>query len=193
MSTRAASWLAWSLAGLSLAAFIADVVLYVLARSAHDAHSTWGTAGAADVRFVVLNVPFLTFPIVGSLIASRRPRSPIGWIWAVGILAIISDMSSQYTAYGIARPGSVPFLATIFALTQWTWVLPVGLLGIYLLLLFPDGRLPSRRWRPLAWLSGAVIVLLGVANVLAPGPLTDLGGGATRSGLREPLGWWMQG
>jgi hypothetical protein len=70
----------------------------------------------------------------------------------------------------------------IYALVEWMWLPTVGLLAIYLLLLFPDGRLPSRRWRPLAWLSGAVIVLLAVDNVLAPGELTDL------DGVRNPFG-----
>jgi hypothetical protein len=58
----------------------------------------------------------------------------------------------------------------------------VGLLGTYLILLFPNGRLPSRRWRPLAWLSGAVIVLVSVGIALAPGPVEELGG------VRNPLG-----
>jgi 1-acyl-sn-glycerol-3-phosphate acyltransferase len=58
----------------------------------------------------------------------------------------------------------------------------VGLLETYVLLLFPDGRLPSRRWRPLAWLSGAVILLLSAGVMLAPGPLDNLGGCAIRSG-----------
>ena len=58
----------------------------------------------------------------------------------------------------------------------------MGLLSTYLLLLFPDGRLPSRKWRPLAWLSGAVIALLGVVNVLAPGRL------ASQEGVRNPFG-----
>jgi hypothetical protein len=58
----------------------------------------------------------------------------------------------------------------------------VGLLSIYLILLFPDGRLPSRRWRPLAWFSGAVMVLVCLAIALAPGPLPDLGG------VRNPFG-----
>jgi hypothetical protein len=55
-------------------------------------------------------------------------------------------------------------------------------LGTYVLLLFPDGRLPSRRWRPLAWLSGAVILLLSLGVMLAPGPLDNLGG------VRNPFG-----
>ena len=50
-----------------------------------------------------------------------------------------------------------------------------GLLGIYLILLFPEGRLPSRRWHPLAWLSGAVIVVESVVTFLTPGPLEGLG------------------
>ncbi len=64
----------------------------------------------------------------------------------------------------------------------------MGLLGIYLLLLFPDGRLPSKRWRPLAWLSGVVIVLLSIAEGLAPGLLENQGGVRNPFGL-EKLPW----
>jgi hypothetical protein len=84
--------------------------------------------------------------------------------------------------YGLAKPGSVPFPVVIYALGQWLWVPTVGLLAIYLALLFPDGRLPSRRWRPLAWLSGVVIVLVSVTQGLVPGPLPELGG------VRNPFG-----
>jgi hypothetical protein len=67
-------------------------------------------------------------------------------------------------------------------MSDWIWVPAVGLLGTYVLLLFPDGRLPSRRWRPLAWLSGAVILLLSVGGMLAPGRLDNL------AGVRNPFG-----
>jgi hypothetical protein len=59
---------------------------------------------------------------------------------------------------------------------------PVGLLGIYLILLFPDGKLPSRRWRPLAWLSGVVMVLASLGITFAPGPLEG------HPGVRNPFG-----
>jgi hypothetical protein len=120
---------------------------------------------------------------VGALIASRRPENPIGWICLVaGLFWTLIALDDQYTAYGLATTGVVPFPAAVVALSQWLWVPPVGLLSIYLILLFPDGRLPSRRWRPLAWFSGAVMALVSLAIVLAPGPLPDLGG------VRNPFG-----
>ncbi|HZG62957.1 MAG TPA: hypothetical protein VEY13_05520, partial [Rubrobacteraceae bacterium] len=180
MRSRTGAWLAWALAALSLAMFIASVALYLLARSAQEAY---GTSGAADLRSVLFNVPFLTFPLVGALIASRRPNNPIGWICiSVGFLWVFTFLSGGYIAYGIARPGSVPFVVITAALTQWMWVLPVGLLSTYLLLLFPDGKLPSSRWRPLGWLSGAVIVLMSATGLFTPGPLTEF------EGVRNPLG-----
>jgi hypothetical protein len=130
-------------------------------------------------------LPFLAFPLVGALIASRRPENPIGWIClAVGILWMLAIMSGSYARYGlqVASPGLVPFPAAIGSLGQGLGPATGGLIGTYLILLFPDGRLPSRRWRPLAWLSGAVIVSVSVGSLLAPGGLEDL-----RS-VRNPFG-----
>jgi hypothetical protein len=128
-------------------------------------------------------VCFLAFPIVGVLVASRRPHNPIGWIClAAGLLWMLIGMTDHYGAYGVAKPGSVPFPVGIYALNQWLWVPAVGLVGTYLLLLFPDGRPPSWRWRPLAWLSGVTIVLLSIGVQLTPGPLQRL------EGVRNPFG-----
>jgi len=180
MSIRAASWLAWSLAALSLLLCAASIVLYVATRSVQPPPS-WGTGGDSAVLFVVL--PFLAFPLVGALIASRRPRNPIGWILlADGLLWMLTGMMDYYGVYGVARPGSVPFPGATGSLGEWLWVPAVGLLGIYLILLFPDGRLPSRRWRPLAWLSGAVIILVSAGFALSAGPMDGL------PGIRNPFG-----
>jgi hypothetical protein len=98
-------------------------------------------------------------------------------------------VGEEYSAYGLAVPGSVPFPVTIFALTYaWLWAPAVGLLGTYLILLFPDGKLPSGRWRPLALISGAVIVVESIAVFLTPGPLDGLGGARNPLGL-EGLHW----
>ncbi len=181
MRHRTAAWLAWSLAALSLLLCAASIVLYVATRSGQPP-SNWGTGGHSAVLIVVL--PFLTFPLVGALIASKRPKNPIGWIClAVGIIWMIMPISSSYGIYGlVVRPGSVPFPAAIGSLGEWVWVPAVGLFGIYLILLFPDGRLPARRWRPLAWLTGAVIFSVSAGFALSPGPMDGLGG------VRNPFG-----
>jgi hypothetical protein len=179
-NARASAWLAWSLAVLTLAMFVATIPLWFLARGA-DLPSSWradvGVGGLLGGAF------FLAFPLVGTLIASRRPNNAVGWLClAVGLLWTLSGVFDYYGYYGAATPGSVPFPVAIAGISDWIWVPAVGLLGTYVLLLFPDGRLPSRRWRPLAWLSGAVILLLSVGVMLAPGPLDNL------AGVRNPFG-----
>ena len=186
MGVRAASWLAWSLAGLSVALFVAAATLYALARSA-PVPDSW------DVNFNIAGLlgiaPFLAFPVVGALIASRQPRNPVGWILiADGLLWTTTDMLGNYSVYGMASPGSVPFPLGAAALNNWLWVPSVGLLATYVFLLFPNGRLPSRRWRPLAWLSGVVIASVSVGVALSPGPLQDLGGVQNPFELLKP---WM--
>jgi hypothetical protein len=181
MSRRTSAWLAWSLAVVSLVLCVAAIGLYLATRSLHPP-SSWGTGGDSTVLIFV--VPYLTFPLVGALIASNRPKNPIGWIClAVGIFWMLANLSSGYGMYGlrVASPGSVPFPAAIGSVGEWMWAPAVGL-GICLILLFPDGRLPSRRWRPLAWLSGAAIFLVSAGFALSPGPMEGL------LGIRNPFG-----
>jgi hypothetical protein len=78
-------------------------------------------------------LPFLAFPLVGALIASRRPENPIGWI------CLIAGLFWMFILVESSTPGSTSSPVIIDALFQWTWVPPVGLLGIYMILLFPDG------------------------------------------------------
>jgi hypothetical protein len=191
MRSRGAAWLAWSLAGLCLAMAVTTTVLSVLPRPAREGAGAWSTVGDA-----LIFVTFLAFPIVGALTASRRPRNPIGWIClSVGFLWMLLIVGGDYAAYGLAVPDSVPFPVTVYALTYaWLWVPAVGLLGTFMFLLFPDGGLPSRRWRPLAWLAGVVIALESVVAFLTPGPLDGLEGAPNPFGLEglpwlEVLGW----
>ena len=179
-NSRAAALPAWSLAGLTLAMFVATIPLWFLARGA-DLPSSW--RADLGVGGLVGGALFLAFPLVGALIASKRPKNAVGWLClAVGLLWSLSGVFDYYGYYGAATPGSVPFPVALAGISDWIWVPAVGLLGTYVLLLFPDGRLPSRRWRPLAWLSGAVIILLSAGVMLAPGPLDNLGG------VRNPFG-----
>src|SRR5215216_3640868 len=169
MSSRVASWLAWSLCVLSVAMFVGSVPLLVLGRSAYvpsswDADLTTGGLLASGL--------FLVFALVGALIASRHPENPVGWLClADGFLWMSTNLLDYYSVYGMAKPGSLPFALGAAAINNWLWVPSVGLLATYVFLLFPNGRLPSRRWRPLAWLSGVVIVSVSVGVMLSPGSL----------------------
>ena len=180
MSPRAFTWLAWSLAGLCVAMFFAAVVLTLMTLLAEDAPLS---VVAGELILLVPFLPFLAFPVVGALIGSKRPGNPIGWIClSAGLFFMLIGLGEEYAAYELARFGPVRTSAALSALTQGLWALPVGLLGIYMILLFPDGRLPSRRWRPLAWFAGAVMAVICVSFILVPGPL------GVQPGVRNPFG-----
>jgi hypothetical protein len=175
---------------MTLVMFVATIPLWFLARGA-DLPSSWradlGIGGLVGGAF------FLAFPLVGALIASRRPENAVGWLClAVGLLWALSGVFDYYGFYGAATPGSVPFPVVAAGISDWIWVPAIGLLGTYVLLLFPDGRLPSRRWRPLAWLSGAVILLLSLGIMLAPGRLDNLAGVRNPTGI-EGAEWLVAG
>ena len=172
MNTRAA-WIAWPLAGLSVAMFFASGGLYFLAGSARSP-GDWITLEV--VSYVLASVPFLAFPLVGALVATKRPENPIGWICQVaGLFWMLIVLSESYSTYAFVGSNSVPLPVTVHALLYaWLWVPTVGLIGTYLILLFPDGKLPSKRWRPLAWLCGVLIAMESAATFLMPGPLQGL-------------------
>lgn len=180
MRPSASFWLAWWLAGLSVAMFLAGFALALLTMNVADPVMRPSVGG---IDGLLIFLPFLAFPIVGALVASKRPRNPIGWIClTAGLFWMLIVLGDQSTAYGLATTGSPPGPVMLDALTLFAWVPPVGLLGAFMVMLFPDGRLPSRRWRPLAWFSGVAILLASVALELEPGRLPY------RGGVRNPLG-----
>jgi hypothetical protein len=120
--------------------------------------------------FVAYTVFVLAFATVGALIASRRPRNPLGWILlAAGLSYVLGGTSEQ-----AVRDGGDGGWETLLAwIGTWIWVAgiaPVATLG---LLLFPDGRLPSPRWRPVAWLAGGGVAAVVVGLALTPGRFAD--------------------
>jgi MFS family permease len=187
---RAASLLAWSLAALSVALNAAQLMLFMLARSV-DVPESWDVNSSLAGQLA--GGLFLIFPLVGALIASRHPGNPIGWVLlADGLLWMLSGAMDYYAVYGLASPGSVPFPRMVAGINNWLWVPAVGLLGTFVFLLFPDGRLPSGRWRPLALFSGVVLVLASVGVALSPGRLANLGGARNPFGL-EGHPWLFNG
>jgi hypothetical protein len=162
----AAAWALWALVLLSLAAVAwLDHLLRQAGRPELAVLTVQGATNAA--------LPHVGVATVGAVVASRRPRHPVGWLLlAIGLLPNASMPVFAYANYGLAaRPGALPgarwaaLYLPAFAFTA------LALLG-FVLLLTPSGSLPSRRWR--WWLGSAPAVLAGLllAPALARGSLT---------------------
>jgi hypothetical protein len=114
------------------------------------------------------------YSVIGAIIASRLPKHPIGWICcAIGLIAAVDHFAGEYAVYALlALPHPLPGGEAMLWLQGWFWMLFIGLI-VFLLLLFPTGRLPGTRWRPFAWVSGAVISA-GVVWSSVISPAVDL-------------------
>ncbi len=166
MNRRAASWLAWSLWALSLALFTAIVLL---------GHASDSVRLPAQT-FVLAE--FLAFISVGALVSSRRPDNPIGWLFcAIALLNLLWAFAWQYAVYTlVTKPGSLPGGEIMAWLgTGWLANIGWGLMVIFVPLLFPTGRLPSSRWRPVAWLAAILLALSLVVFAFRPGPISSEG------------------
>jgi hypothetical protein len=126
----------------------------------------------------------IVFSVVGALIASSRARNPIGWILlATGIVSGIQLLGDEYSIHALREPSApLPGAAVAAWFGEWVWVPIVGLISTFIPLLFPDGRLSSSRWRPVAWTAAAGITIPAVAFLVQPGPL------ASTPQLQNPFG-----
>ena len=135
---------------------------------------------------VNLVVAALAFSMFGAIVALRQRKNPIGWLLlGVGILYATELLAGNYGVYTLETdPGSLPGVPLAAWLTSWVWVAG-GSLVLFVFLYFPDGKLPSPRWRPVAW-----IVLVNAALAVAPfafGPRL-LEGSSGRSRIVNPVG-----
>ena len=108
------------------------------------------------------------FSVLGSLILWRRPGHLIGWtLVAIGGFDFLTRVPDLYELFGLADRNGYPPLSTI-ELLAWMWVPTVAGIIIWLPQLVPDGRLLSRRWRPLAWFGAVATVFLSVVFLIDP-------------------------
>jgi two-component system NarL family sensor kinase len=168
MTTGPARWLAGGLLVLTVAALAVSAGFGI---AAHE----WGDAFA----FVPV---LLAFAGVGAVVASRRPGNPIGWLFlAQGLGAALGLAGLTYAKYAV-RSGAPPGAG------RWAaWVAVFFIEALFplflILLLYPDGRLPSRRWRPAVWL-----ILAANALLLAVAATSDVAfEGAAPAGLAAPV------
>ena len=163
MSGRAARRLAWVLWAL-LMTLLAFVVI-----SDPSDQDPWSLVGG--VVFIMV------FATTGALVTPRVPRNPIGWLLCLAAVSFTVGGTCELVverAAGAQDPG--PPVAFAAWLGSFVWVIGFGPAATFLLLLFPDGRLPSPRWRPVAWASGAALCAAVLGIALTPGPIegTDI-------------------
>jgi hypothetical protein len=170
VSTRTAAWLAWTLWALALMSFIVNGVLRFLNAST----PTVGHRTPLVLEFWALLL-FMSFATAGSLVASRQPGNAIGWIFCyLGLSFSLTVAGEEYALYAlVTEPSSLPGgegLAWLAALLDRPIAFAVFAL---IFLLFPEGRLLSRRWRLVVWL-GLIAVVCLLAWALEPGPFGNL-------------------
>src|SRR5215210_2426962 len=165
MSRRAASsYLAWSLCVLCVALATASLILALLnGRTLGEIFLAWDGPTIAT-----LLTETVSFSVIGALIASHRPENPIGWIFlAVGFCYGLLSAADEYAVYALlTNPGALPLGAEASWLGQWIWAPGLGLILVFLPLLFPDGHPPSHRWRWVARLGALFIGLTVVASMI---------------------------
>jgi signal transduction histidine kinase len=158
MRPRTASRLAWSVGIFSIALMIGALVLMFGYRDATL------PATVSDYRWnfpnVFNEVVNLGLPVIGVVLASRRPENRIGWLFLAAALLIgLYSFGLSYAVRAVfVAPGSLPLGQGIAWVGTWMLVIAIGLLP-FLFLLFPTGHLPSPRWRPAGWLMGGSFVL----------------------------------
>ena len=123
---------------------------------------TGTSADGSSLENLLTGLAFLSFPAMGALIASRRPANAIGWLLlGIGLIASLLIASMGYAVYGLTTNEQGAPGATLAAwFVAWLWFPLISTIPTFLPLLFPTGSPPSPRWRPVAWLTGALLVIV---------------------------------
>jgi hypothetical protein len=165
------------------------------------ARTTWALSIALTVLslwFLILNLSHPNVPVylyraedtllavgystVGAVAASNRPENPVGWVLcSIGLSWGVAHFTSEYATYALlATPGTLVGAEAAAWIYSWVWVPALGVI-VFLPLLFPNGRLPSPRWRPFAWLTVLLAAVGTIMAAISPGPGVGLS-------IRNPLG-----
>src|SRR6266566_5578643 len=169
-----ARWLAW--ASVVLYAAFAGISVALEARFV-------GRVGLPDLWIALV---VLSYAVIGALIVSTHRSHVIGWMFCAAALSFgFSSFAGQYAIQAlVVAPGTLPFGESMAWFGFWTDMPGIAVVALFLPLLFPDGRLPSRRWKPVAYLAAAVVLFAVVITMFAPATYADAG----YPSIRNPVG-----
>jgi len=132
----------------------------------------------------------LVFVATGALIALRQPRHPVGWCFI--LLGLFGDLFLAFANYGLygtlTTPGGLPAAEVAVWISHWFWAIPSSVLPL-MLLLFPNGRPPTARWWPVAWLAVGATLLFAVTDAFGASPAADTLDGPLGTSISLALGW----
>jgi len=168
----------------------AFTLLSILVASLSLGVALYGAVTRAEYRSILSHqtlTPFLTilFAVIGAMVASRHPRNPIGWIFVtVALLYALTALAAALMVYG---PPSSPLATWAYWLSAWLWIPAAILPATIVPLVFPDGHLPSPRWRFAAWSTALGLLVVVLVVMFHPGPLPALGLAANPFGFPRAL------
>src|SRR5215213_403937 len=185
MSRRTAAWLAWSVCAVCVALVVLALSLDFFTDDSLTRSAFVFSRRPAPAIAVLTGMLSLVYPAVGANIASRLPANPIGWIFCgVGLLYAAQRFAQAYGDYALlvnfAFPGG-EYMVWFSGLVVFRG--PV-IAGIFVMLLFPDGNLPSRRWRIVAWTAVLGAVLSELHAAFYPQDI-----GTSAYSVMNPFGW----
>jgi hypothetical protein len=185
MTERKAALVAWSLFGLSAALLLAGVILAIADPHSGGPADPSSAGPTLDDRVASGAVAFAIFEAVifsvlagaGAIVAARRPRNPIGWLFGVAALCLavlmLGDALYWHAAFG--DPGPHPTAEVALWFENWAWIPALVALFSLVPLLFPTGAPPSPSWRFVGWVAGTTGIVTLVATAFSPGPLQNTG------------------